>query len=288
MRQRGGQYRDDRSWRKRRRFAVWLCLAACTAVAGCAPQVEYRAPPWQAGQQAQPPGPLIRSINYSFTPDARFVWHGPRAAAGVYVWAHGKGRRNTDDLRGVEPPPHVRWLNDAGYDVVRFDRAPMVDERNRAAGWLRDGLAWLRRAGYARVVTGGQSRGAWNSLQILDTPGLADAVVAISPAAHGSGASLNLLGQTDDFRQLLADAAPQRTRVVFVQFSGDGFIGDPDARVRLLSSILRPKIPALLVIDRPEGFAGHGAGYTRAFAQRYGACILDFVTAEGAAVPASC
>ncbi len=193
------------------------------------------------GRQSQPPGPLIRSINYSFTPDARFVWHGPQAAAGVYVWAHGKGRRNTDDLRGVEPPPHVRRLNEAGYDVVRFDRSPMVDERNRAAGWLRDGLGWLRRAGYARVVTGGQSRGAWNSLQMLDTPSIADAVVAISPAAHGSGASLNLLGQTDDSRQLLADAAPQRARVVFVQFSGDGFIGDPDARLRLLKSILRPK-----------------------------------------------
>jgi hypothetical protein len=206
----------------------------------------------------------------------------------VYVWAHGKGASGTDDLRGLPPPPHVRWLNDAGYDIVRFDRSPTVDERTRAAGWLRDGLARLRRSGYARVIVGGQSRGAWNSLQVLDTPGLADAVVAVSPAAHGSGASLGLLSQTDDFRQLLEDASPQGARVVFVQFRQDGFIGDADARRRLVETILRPKIPALLVIDRPDGFAGHAAGNTAAFGQRYGACILQFVTQEGVALPASC
>ena len=114
-------------------------------------------------------------------------------------------------------------MNNAGYDVVRFDREPMADARDRAAGWLRDGLQEMRRLGYRSVIAGGQSRGAWNSLQVLDTPGLADGVIAVSPAAHGAGESTNLMAQYDDLRALLAGAAPSRTRVAFVQFSGDPF-----------------------------------------------------------------
>ncbi len=271
-----------------RRLLVWLWLAACLVVASCAPEVGTLAELQGRPQTSAPPGPLIRSINYSFTPDERYVWRGPAAASGAYVWAHGKGLRSTDDLRGLQPPPHVRWLNEAGYDVIRFDRSPTVDQRDRAAGWLRDGLARLRKAGYARVIVGGQSRGAWNSLQMLDTPGLADAVVAISPAAHGSGASLNLLGQTDDFRRLLDDIPPQHTSVVFVQFKQDVFIGDADARRRMLEERLRPKIGALLLIDRPDGFAGHGADNSAPFGQRYGACIMRFVTRAGDAAPPLC
>jgi hypothetical protein len=121
---------------------------------------------------------------------------------------------------------------------------------------------------------------------MIDTPGLADAIIAVSPAAHGMGASLNLLGQSDDLRQMLAEAPPQKTRVAFVQFEGDPFIGDAETRVRLLNRLLRRKVGALLVIDRPDGFFGHGAGAETAFSQRFGPCLLGFVTA--ALPPSSC
>ncbi|MBV9654265.1 MAG: hypothetical protein JOZ42_06845 [Acetobacteraceae bacterium] len=114
---------------------------------------------------------------------------------------------------------------------------------------------------------------------------MADAVVAVSPAAHGSGASLNLLGQTDDFRRLLQDAQPQNARVVFVQFNGDPFIGDAGARRQLLDSILRPKVAQLLVIDRPDGLLGHRAGNTPDFEQRFSACIARFVTQADVPAP---
>ena len=213
-----------------------------------------------------PPGPLIRSINYSFTPDERYRLARPggsvrRLCLGAWQRAQRHGR-----LRGLEPPPHVRWLNDAGYDVVRFDRSPMVDDASARSRMARDGLARLRQAGYARVIVGGQSRGAWNSLQVLDTPGLADAVVAISPAAHGSGASLNLLGQTDDFRQLLASGVPQRAQIVVRAVQAGRLYRRRRTRAgECWSRGCGRRSRTLLVIDRPDGFAGHGAGNTAAF-----------------------
>ncbi|MBV8520597.1 MAG: hypothetical protein JOY71_00420 [Acetobacteraceae bacterium] len=222
------------------------------------------------------PGPLIETWNYAFVPDERFFWRGPGLAAGLFVWSHGKSSQG-HDLRGAQPPPYVRAFNNAGFDVVRFDRWPLADEPNRAAGWLRDALPKLRGLGWRVIVAGGQSRGAWTSLQILNTPGLADAIIAISPAAHGSGGSLRLLGQTDDFRRMLEAAAPSHTRVAFVQFQGDLYMGSADARRDLLEQTLRSKVGALLIIDQPPGFMGHEAGNGLLFAQRYGSQLLRFV-----------
>ncbi len=255
-------------------------ICAEKGATGCEIYAENLDVVWPALLQQAPPAPtapVISTWNYVFAPDARFIWHGPQAARGAYVWGHGYGGTASDN-RGSQPQSHVRPLNNAGYDVIRFDREPMADQdRNRAAGWLRDGLQELRRRGYRSIIVGGQSRGAWNSLMTLDTPGLADVVIAVSPAAHGSGNSTNLTAQADDFRAMLSGAAPGRTRVAFVQFSGDPFIGDADRRVALMREAA-PKFGALLVIDRPPGFTGHGAGRDFAFGQQFGACLLRFAT----------
>jgi dienelactone hydrolase len=225
------------------------------------------------------PGPLVQTANYGFVPDTHFVWHGPASAAGVIVWAHGKSGMVGTDVRGTPAPAYLHAFNAAGFDVVRFERAPFADDTLRAAAWLRDGLRDLRARGWKRIVAAGQSRGAWTSLQILDTPGLADAVIAISPAAHGGAGSPHLLAQDDDLRAMFSDAATPAARVAFVQFREDPFIGDADTRIRLLDRDLRPRVAAVLVIDRPDGFTGHGAGNDDAFATRYGGCLVRFVTA---------
>jgi dienelactone hydrolase len=236
--------------------------------------------------QAKPSPPLMSTWNYSFVPDSHYEWHGADSAAPAYVWSHGKGPHPDSDNRGSKPPPHVGLFNDAGFDVIRFDRFPTADERERAAGWLREGVVELRRRGYRVIVTGGQSRGGWTSLQMIGTPGLVDAIIAVSPAAHGMGSSMNLLAQSDDLRRMLTKAPEQKTRVAFIQFQDDPYVGDADRRRDLLDRILRPKVGALLVIDRPEGFAGHDAGATPAFAERFGPCLLRFVTDP--VPPASC
>jgi len=253
-------------------------LQRCRAkgAAGCALYAEDLDVVWP-GQQSHtppPPGALVKTWNYALVPDARFVWRGPAAARGVVVWGHGYGGTASDN-RGAQPQSHVRPLNNAGYDIVRFDREPMADERDRAAGWLRDGLAEMRRLGYRSVIVGGQSRGAWNSLQMLDTPGLADVVVAVSPAAHGSGGSTNLMAQTDDLRAILTALPASRTRVAFVQFNGDLFIGNADRRTELIRQAA-PRLGAVLVIDRPDGLSGHGAGASFDFGRRFGDCLMHF------------
>ncbi len=254
--------------------------ALCTEHGGtdCRPYAEDLSIVWpgRTWRPAAPPEPLVDTINYSFVPDEHFLWHGPAAARGVVVWSYGQGGRDVDS-RGIQPPSLLRGFNDAGFDVVRFDRAPFVDNPVRAAGWLRDELAVLRRSGYRSVVAAGQSRGAWTSLQMLDTAGLADAVIALSPAAHGSGGSTNLTAQDDDLRALIAAVQPARTRVAIAQFAADPFMSDAEVRAQLFRR-LQGHEGGLLLIDRPPGFSGHFGGIGSAFSRKYGVCLLQFAT----------
>ncbi len=254
---------------------------------GCRLYAENLEIVWPGRQQKAPPPPpppLVSSINYAFAPDPRFFWQGPGAAAGVIVWAQGNNGPDVD-LRGMQPPPLVRLFNNAGYDVIRFDRAPMADTVARARGWLEDELPALRKAGYRRIIVAGDSRGAWTSLLMLDTAGLAAVVIAVVPAAHGAAVSMNLGAQVADLRRIVAEAPPSWTRMAMVKFLSDPFMSDADTRVRLMER-LRPKSGGVLLIDRPPGFTGHFGGGSLAFARRFGACLLHF--AQDPAPPPSC
>ncbi len=272
-----GWYSGGKTLEEARSRAVQLCTDH--AGTDCRPYAEDLAVVWpgRAWQPVAPPGPLVDTINYGFVPDEHFLWHGPAAARGVVVWSHGQGGQDVDS-RGMQPPPVLRVFNNAGFDVIRFDRAPYVDNPVRAAGWLRDELPVLRRSGYRLVVAAGQSRGAWTSLQMLDTGGLADVVIALSPAAHGSGRSTNLTAQDDDLRALVADAQPAKTRVAVAQFTADPFMSDAEMRVQMLRR-LQGKEGGLLLIDRPAGLSGHFGGTNSVFSRRFGACLLQFATA---------
>lgn len=236
--------------------------------------------PGRAWSPAEHPPATVNIGNRSaweIVPDARYLWHGPGAARGAIVFGHGRGAADQDN-RGGQPQSWVRHFNNAGYDVFRFDRHPNTDDEHRAAAWLREGLGQLRGLGYRSIVVGGQSRGGWNALQALSAPGLADAVIGIAVAAHGSGGSMNLSGQTDQLRRIAQAAQSPAARVAFVQFSLDPFVADNDGRAEIMRSVLAPRVGAVLVLDRPEGFTGHGAGNQWQFGERYGPCLLGFVT----------
>ena len=253
---------------------------------GCALYAENLDVVWP-GQQSHagvPPGPLIKTWNFAFVPDERFIWHGPAAARGLLVWGHSYGGPEKDN-RGVQPQAHNRPLNNVGYDVVRFDREPMADTKDRAAGWLRDGLRKMRQLGYRSIIVGGESRGAWNSLQIMDTPNLADVIIAVSPAAHGAGESTSSSAQVYELRGMMASAPSSQTRVAFIQFAGDPYMSNPDGRAAAMRDG-SSKFGAFLLIDRPSGFAGHSASGTPEFGLRYGECLMHF--ALDPAPPASC
>ncbi len=226
---------------------------------------------------AAPAGTRMGGFAQEALPDPRMLWWGPGAARGVLVFAHGRAV-NRADLRGEQPQSWTRHFNNAGYDVWRFDRHPGSDDAARAAGWLREHLAALRAMGYRRIVVSGQSRGGWNSLMMLETPGLADAVIAIAPASHGQLGSPEHMRALDDWRAILATARPSQARVVFANFRNDPFDPDPDRRAALAES-LRGRVGALLVIDRPEGVEGHGGGASMPFNERFGPCLLGFAEA---------
>jgi hypothetical protein len=244
---------------------------------GCRVYVRDLAVVWP-GLEASAPTPPARQLaggpGWSLAPDPRFLWQGAERARGAYVWAHGRSPGGADS-RGSQPQPHVRAFNNAGYDVIRFDRDPVTDETEAGAAWMRQALAELRRRGYARVVVGGQSRGAWNALQSLSEPGLADAVIAIAPAAHGPRGSPAQAWALDDLRRIVASARSTGTRVAVANFAGDEFDPDPEARASILG-VLAGRSAGFLMLDRPAGIRGHGGGADWRFTLRYAPCLLDF------------
>jgi dienelactone hydrolase len=235
---------------------------------------------WPGRESAMPriaEAPIVGGQGWSLFPDARFLWHGAARARGAYVWAHGRAAGGQDS-RWTQPQPHVRAFNNAGYDVIRFDRAPETDETEPAALWLRQAVRDLRARGYRRIVVGGQSRGAWNALQALTEPGLVDAVVAIAPAAHGATGSPAWAWALADLRQVVTAARDPAARVVVATFARDEFDPDPAQRSVLFRS-LADRVGALLLLDRPPEVTGHGGGADSRFAIRYAPCLLEF--AEG-------
>ncbi len=238
---------------------------------------------WPGKESGPPPvrdAVLASGPGWSLAADERFFWQGPGTARGAYLWAHGRAAGGQDS-RGGQPQPHVRIFNNAGYDVLRFDRAPATDDTDAAAAWLRAALSDLRAKGYTRIVVGGQSHGAWNALQALDQPGLADSVVAVAPAAHGATGSAAWAWALDDLRQVVEAARSPEARVAIANFAGDEFDPDPEGRAKIFRSLGAPHVGALLFLDRPQGLEGHGAGADAQFTTRYGACLLEF--AEGRA-----
>ncbi len=245
---------------------------------GCRIYARDLAVVWPGREGAPPPAParpVQGGPGWAVVPDGRFLWQGPRVARGAYVWAHGRAAGGQDS-RGSQPQPHVRLFNNAGWDVLRFDRDPLLDETESAAGWLRGALRALRAQGYQRIVVGGQSRGAWNALQSLDEPGLVDGVVAIAPAAHGPRGSPAWGWAVAELREVLERARNRDARVAVATFEGDEYDPDPGARARLFHALTR-RVKGLLFLDRPAGLAGHGGGSEPAFTQRYAPCLLDFI-----------
>jgi hypothetical protein len=259
--------------------AIEKALASCQQKGGtdCAVYAQNLDVVWH-GRAPEPrtavPGPLLSAAHFVIVPDERYFWHGPQTASGLYVWGHGKGAK---DERGEQPHPYVRLFNNAGFDIVRFDREQVWDDKTRAEEWLRAAIPQLRAMGYRKLIIGGQSRGAWNAVQTLDVADLADVVIAVSPAAHGTDATSVSLRQGPELWTILHDAPPSpHTRVAIVQFRNDPYAEDEDDRRDKFRDMLFPKVAAGLLIDRPSGFEGHSAAFQSAFAEQFGACLLHF------------
>ena len=209
--------------------------------------------------------------------------HAPQQAAGVVLWSHGYGGA-TSDNRNSNAPGFLSVLNDAGFDIYRFDRSPQEDDIAASLARLLREAPLLRAAGYRRVIMAGQSRGAWQSILLAGAmPEVVDAVIAAAPAAHGSDAAGHTMA-VDDFRRALSGLTAARPRLAVALFDGDPYDPDVTARSSLVEALVdRRTAPTLLL--RPPTIRGHGGATELSFTQTYGACLLTFLIAPEAAAP---
>ena len=158
-------------------------------------------------------------------------------------------------------------------DVWCFNRDRGDDPLDRGAATLAREVQGLRDLGYRRVIIAGHSRGAWIALTTLAHPGLADAVVAFDPAAHGRRDDRKARAMAD-WTALWDAAVNNGTRVVLVQLLDDPW--DPDPARRL--AIARARLGAnLLSIFQPAAPTGHAGVYEPAFDEHFGTEIVAFL-----------
>jgi pimeloyl-ACP methyl ester carboxylesterase len=150
----------------------------------------------------------------------------------------------------------------------------------RAVAYVKARVEALKAKGYKRIVLAGQSWGGWVSINVADFKDAAarlDGLLLVAPAAYGSKV---WKGQDNPYylqnlTEYVRHIKSVRTPTVAVFFNGDDF--DPGQRGDITDAFLARNATPLLLIDRPEGLAGHGAGWLPPFADRYAGCIGDFL-----------
>ena len=207
-----------------------------------------------------------------------FTLVGPATSRGALIWLHGSFSLE----QFPQGPPVQDWVSrlaGRGYDVWRLNRVPRQDPLDVGAAKLRAGLLAARAAGYRRVIVAGFSRGAFIGLSALALPDLADAVAAISPAAHGARPER----KADALAafQALMDAQ-QRTRFALVQLHDDALDPDPEARAAMAEAAAKRTGSLLLKIFRPDIPRGHMGSDEPEFDAIYGACLADFLDGHAA------
>jgi dienelactone hydrolase len=208
---------------------------------------------------------------------------GPEQAKGAVIWNHGLAR--LAEAAG-ETPFFVDHLQRDGWDVFRLQRRWASDRPEDSSNALIEEARKLKAQGYRKIVTAGQSFGGWISIMAAGkTSNLFDAVIATAPAAYGEvGVSSTWRLNADKLYDIAALMNP--TRALVFLFENDHF--DPGGRGPKLRQILSDRGVPGAVVDRPNGFSGHGVGQTSAFAHVYGPCVVAFVDAPSIARDFSC
>jgi len=198
---------------------------------------------------------------------------GPSQAAGALVWLHG-----SYDGTAVPPPPEPEWVGRMaarGLDIWRFDRKRGQDPLLGSGERLLQGLGALRAGGYRRIIAAGHSRGAWIALSALTHPGAADAIVSLSPAAHGTQPERRTQALAEWTALWKAVQGPE-VRIVLVQLVDDPWDPDPVQRQAIAQAGARRAGLPLLSIFMPPDPVGHGGAYEAAFDRLFGAEIAAF------------
>lgn len=173
----------------------------------------------------------------------------------------------------------------AGWDVVKVNRDERLEHAwavagNRHVADLRERAREARRAGYKRIVLGGQSYGAAIALEAASERGIADAVIAVAPN-HDSDYCTGV--RTPGYHPIwpqrlllnaLRDVVSPRT--VLVVPDGDECLG-PERSDGSYRNALAASGSSFVLLDDAMPIRGRKAGRTRQFDEWYGECLLDFV-----------
>lgn len=201
-----------------------------------------------------------------FVPSNLYPFVGPHEARGALVWL--PGMYGKDEPGPPDPPPIVGRLAGNRLDVFQFARPRGNDPLAGGAETLARGLTELRSRGYGQIIVAGHSRGAWIALTAMAHPHLADAIVAISVAAHGTGAERQPQAR-EDWIRLWGGANAPDTRVVLVQLRDDPYDPVPSWR----RDIAAKSHVSLTSIFLPFDPVGHVGAYYPAFDEHLGAAI---------------
>ncbi len=237
--------------------------------------------------QPQPGAAAIQPERGGIGPFTRSPFHlhrGPHLAEGAVIWAHGYGGAE-EDHRQHALPGLVSPLNEAGFDVFRFDRHPGDDSLFVTLPRLVRALPTLREAGYRRIILGGQSRGAWQAiLAAAERPELVDTVLAAAPAAHGERPEYRALA-LEDFRRILGGLDARRTRLMVMLFERDEFDPSPEERAQLVASEAQRRFAPTLALWASGPARGHSGVSDWRFTRDYAGCVVTLVQAPALAAP---
>jgi pimeloyl-ACP methyl ester carboxylesterase len=200
-----------------------------------------------------------------------FPYNGPEKASGVLIWV--PGTYGKDQSGAPDPPDFVGREAAAGMDIWCFNRDRGDDPLDRGAGLLAREIQTLRDLGYHRVIVSGHSRGAWIALTVLAHRGLADAVVAFSPAAHGRQDDRKARAMAD-WTALWDAAVNTGTHVVLVQLLDDPWDPEPPRRLAIARAKFGDNLLSIFLPPEPRGHAGV---YEPAFDEHFGARIAGFL-----------
>jgi pimeloyl-ACP methyl ester carboxylesterase len=231
------------------------------------------------------------------TPNGRSYWveygfcdlpvKGPNRAKGLVLWSHGVN--GDKEQYKSPPPPIVRRLEQAGWDVVKINRNNLYEH-----GWSSSGVRHrddaIERAqaakahGYKSVILAGQSYGGAISLEANAKAAGIDGVLALSPG-HGSDAASGATGYGNIYRNLnrylLEALSAQKGGRVVVLVAPDDRL-HPDRSVgsgfgaKMRAALVSSGRP-FVVFDESGPIHGHGAGETKQFSAWFGACLVNFL-----------
>ena len=203
-------------------------------------------------------------------PSPNFAAPDTARAAGAILWLHGA----YDTVNDPAPPPEAPFVARFArthWDIWRLDRTTRPDPLPGAEAALIDALHTLHAKGYHHIIVAGHSRGAFIALAALAHPDLADAVAAISPAAHGTSPDRRPQALADYMALLKAARPPMR--LALVQFTGDPFDPDPKAR----SEAADGAGLKVLHIFEPKDPTGHMGVFEPDFDTIYGERLVKFL-----------